>query len=69
MAALQTTLPALRLVSDLRLDGLRAWGTLIPGAEHPSPATFVVVDGKVTYRRLLEATGDWPAYAELARAL
>ena len=69
MAALQTTLPAIRLVSDPGLDGVRAWGTLIPGAEHPSPATFVVTDGKVTYRRLLEVNGDWPTYAELARAL
>lgn len=69
MAALQTKLPALTLVSDPELAGLRAWGVLINGAEHPSPATFVVVDGKLTYRRLLEASGDWPSYEELARAL
>lgn len=69
MAALQTKVPAITLVSDPSLDGLRAWGTLIPGAEHPSPATFVVTDGKVTWRRLLEATGDWPSYPELARTL
>ncbi len=69
MAALQTKFPALKLVSDPGLDGLRAWGTLIKGAEHPSPATFVVSDGKVIWRRLLEATGDWPTYAELSRVL
>ncbi len=69
MAALQTRLPAIQLVSDPTLDGLRAWGTLIRGAEHPSPATFVVTDGKVTWRRLLEAGGDWPTYADLTRAL
>ena len=69
MAALQTKLPAITLVSDPVLDGVRAWGTLIPDAEHPSPATFIVSDGKVTWRRLLEASRDWPTYAELARAL
>lgn len=69
MAALQTTLPAITLVSDPALAGLHAWGVLLRGAEHPSPATFVVTDGKITYRRLLEAGGDWPSYAELAPAL
>lgn len=69
MAALQTTLPAITLVSDPTLAGLQAWGVLIRGAEHPSPATFVVTNGKITYRRLLEAGGDWPSYAELSRAL
>lgn len=69
MAALQTSLPAIKLVSDPALTGLQAWGVLVRGAEHPSPATFVVTDGKITYRRLLEATGDWPSYAELHRAL
>jgi len=69
MAALQTTLPAITLVSDPTLAGLRAWGVLLRGAEHPSPATFVVTDGKITFRRLLEAGGDWPTYAELAPAL
>ncbi len=68
MAALQTTLPALGLVSA-SLAGLQAWGVLVRGAEHPSPATFVVTDGKITYRRLLEAGGDWPSYSELSRAL
>ena len=69
MAALQTKLPAIQLVSDPALVGLRAWGMLVPGAEHPSPGTFVVEGGKVTWRRLLEASGDWPGYPELARAL
>ena len=69
MAALQTKLPAITLVSDPALDGLRAWGTLLEGAEQPSPATFIVTDGKVTWRRLLEANGDWPTYAELAEKL
>lgn len=69
MASLQTRLPAIALVSDPALAGLRAWGVLVKGAEHPSPATFVVEGGKVTYRRLLEANGDWPTYAELSRAL
>ncbi len=69
MAALQTKLPAIKLVSDPTLVGLRAWGVLVHEAEHPSPATFVVTDGNITYRRLLEANGDWPSYGELSRAL
>jgi len=70
MAALQTTLPAITLLTDLPLAGLRAWGVLTAGAEHPSPATFVIgKDGVVSWRRLLEASGDWPSYGELARAL
>jgi hypothetical protein len=70
MAALQTSLPAIRLMTDVRLVGLRAWGVLTRGAEHPSPATFVVgTDGVVIFRRLLEAEGDWPSYGELLRSL
>ncbi|MBA2540916.1 MAG: redoxin domain-containing protein [Deltaproteobacteria bacterium] len=70
LAALQTKLPAITLLTDLGLVGLRAWGVVIKDAEHPSPATFVVgEDGLVTYRRLLDADNDWPSYGELVRSL
>jgi peroxiredoxin len=70
MAATQTRLPQILLATDLALVGIKAWGAIIPDAEHPSPATFVVgKDGVVKWRRLLEPEGDWPTYADVARAL
>lgn len=70
MAALQTNVSGITLLTDLALTGISAWGALQKGAEHPSPATFVVgSDGLVRWRRVLDARGDWPTYAELAGAL
>ena len=70
MAATQTRLPKILLATDLTLAAFKAWGVLLPEAEHPSPATFVVNrDGTVKWRRLLEPEGDWPTYAEVLRAI
>jgi hypothetical protein len=74
MAALQTRLPRLTLLSDAKLAGLTAWGVLYPGDEHPIPATFVVAaDGPrrewiVRWRYLYQPAGDWPTYADLDAA-
>ena len=69
MAALQTKLPRITLVSDTTLAASKAWGLLLAGGEHPNPGTFVVAGGTNTYRRLEDRRGDWPTYAELAAAL
>jgi hypothetical protein len=70
MAALQTKIPSITLVTDLKLDALKAWGALWGSAEHPSPVTYVIgKDGIVTWRHILDARGDWPTYAALAAAL
>ena len=69
MAALQTKLPRITLVSDTTLAASKAWGLLLAGGEHPNPGTFVVAGGTITYRRLEDRRGDWPTYAELAAAL
>jgi hypothetical protein len=69
MAALQTKLPHITLVSDTTLAASRSWGLLVAGGEHPDPGTFIVAGGKVTYRRLEDRRGDWPTYAELRSAL
>jgi hypothetical protein len=70
MAALQTKVPSIILVTDPKLGAIKAWGALWGSAENPSPVTFVVgKDGVVTWRHLLEARGDWPTYAALAAAL
>jgi hypothetical protein len=69
MAALQTKLPHITLVSDTTLGASKAWGLLLAGGEHPNPGTFVVAGGTITYRRLEDRRGDWPTYAELAAAL
>ena len=68
-AGLQTRVPHVALYADTTLAATKAWGLLVPGGEHPSPGTFIVADGKVTYRRLEDRRGDWPAYRELAAAL
>ena len=70
MAALQTKLPSITLVTDPKLGAIKAWGALWGAAEHPSPVTYVVdKSGVVAWRHLLDARGDWPRYAELAAAL
>lgn len=70
MAALQTKLPRLTLLTDLELRGAAAWGSHFPGSESPTPSTFIVGgDGVVRYRRFYAKGGDWPTYRELAAAL
>jgi hypothetical protein len=70
MAALQTKVPRLALLTDPKLTALTAWGVLFPGDEHPLPATFVVgKDGIVQWRYFVQRAGDWPPYAELLQAL
>jgi peroxiredoxin len=70
MAALQTKLAKITLLTDLDLSATTAWGLHSPGAENPNPGTFVVDrDGVVTWRRLADNRGDWPTYAEVASAL
>src|SRR5882724_9866996 len=70
MAALQTTLPSISLVSDRTLAASKAWGRYIEGADSPTPATFVVDrDGVIAWSHLPDANGDWPTYAALAATL
>ena len=70
MAALQSKLPGITLLTDPQLTAATAWGAHTPGAEIPSPATFVVGrDGVVQWRHLGDERSDWPAYAEVAAAL
>jgi peroxiredoxin len=70
MAALQTKLPQITLLSDPKLGGLTAWGVLAPGEEHPIPATFVVdKSGVVRWRYIYQPRGDWPTLAEVTAAL
>jgi peroxiredoxin len=67
---LQAQLTKIPLFTDLDLSATTAWGLRPPGAEHPSPGTFVVSrDGNVQWRRLEDKNGDWPTYPELAAAL
>jgi hypothetical protein len=69
MAALQTKLPRVRLLSA-KLPAVAAWGALLPGAEQPSPMTFIVGrDGVIRWRHLLQPAGDWPTLAQLTAAL
>jgi peroxiredoxin len=70
MASLQPKLARITLLTDLDLAATTAWGLHAPGAENPSPGTFVVDrDGVVQWRRLEDDRGDWPTYAEVASAL
>ena len=70
MAALQAKVPGVTLLTDPGVAASTAWGVHVPGAESPSPGTFVVGrDGVVQWRRLEDKRGDWPTYAELAAAL
>lgn len=69
-AVLQAKLPRLLLLTDPGAAAAAAWGVRVPDADNPSPGTFVVGrDGIVRWRRLEDARGDWPTYAELAAAL
>jgi peroxiredoxin len=70
MAALQPKLPGITLLTDPQLAAAKAWGVHTPGAEIPSPGTFVVSrDGVVQWRRLGDQRGDWPTYPDVAAAL
>jgi peroxiredoxin len=70
MAALQRKAPGVTLLTDPGVAASTAWGVHVPGAESPSPGTFVVGrDGVVQWRRLEDKSGDWPTYAELSAAL
>ena len=70
MAALSAKLAGLTLLSDLDLSVAAAWGLRIPGAESPSPGTFVVSrDGLVQWSRPGDEHRDWPTYPEVAAAL
>jgi peroxiredoxin len=70
MASLQAKLPDLELLTDPGLATAHAWGLQAKDAEEPSPGTFVVDQtGQITYRRLEDASGDWPTYAEVAAAI
>jgi hypothetical protein len=70
MASLQAKLIQITLLTDLDLSAATAWGLHVPGAESPSPGTFVVSrDGLVQWRRLADKGVDWPTYPELASAL
>ena len=58
------------LLTDLKLVGSVAWGLVPAGAEEPEPGTFIIDrSGVVRYRKLGDAKGDWPTYAEVAAAL
>ncbi len=70
LAALVPRLPNVRLLTDPGLVAATAWGLRVPGAEAPSPGTFVVgKDGVIAWRRLEQPHSDWPTYAELTAAL
>jgi len=69
-AALQTELAGVTLLTDPDVRASTAWGVHEPGAENPTPSTFVVGgDGVVRWRKLPDDTGDWPSYADVAAAL
>lgn len=70
LALLQAKLAGLTMLTDPELTTASAWGLRVPGAESPSPGTFVVArDGAIQWLRLEDPRGDWPTYAELAAAL
>lgn len=67
---LQPKLPTVTLLTDDKLAGSIAWGLVPAGAEDPAPATYVIDrQGVVRYRKLGDAKGDWPPYADVAAAL
>ena len=69
-AALQTDIPKITLLTDLDLKASDGFGLHIPGAEHPSPGTYIVdKSGTVVWRKLEEAGKDWPTYPEVEAAL
>jgi hypothetical protein len=58
------------LLTDPNVKAAAAWGVHEPGAENPTPSTFVVgSDGVVRWRKLPDDKGDWPSYADVASAL
>ncbi len=70
MVVLQPKLPTITLLTDVKLAGSVAWGLVAAGAEEPEPGTFIIDRGGVVrYRKLGDANGDWPAYADVATAL
>jgi hypothetical protein len=70
MAALQTELAGVRLLTDPKFQAADAWGVHVPGADSPSPATYIVGgDGMILWRKLPDSHGDWPSYDELAVGL
>jgi peroxiredoxin len=71
MVALQPKLPAVTLLTDVKLAGSIAWGLVPAGTEEPAPATFIIDRGGVVRYRMLGNgnKGDWPTYAEVAAAL
>ncbi len=70
MASIQPKLPSFTLLTDPGLTTCDTWGLHAPGAENPSPGTFVVLrDGTIKWRRLEDSRGDWPTYPEVAAAL
>ena len=70
MVDLQPKLPTVTLLTDVKLAGSVAWGLVAAGAEEPEPATFIIDRGGVVrYRKLGDAKGDWPTYADVAAAL
>jgi hypothetical protein len=69
MAALQTKLPGVLLLTDPKFQAGDAWGVHLTGADGPSPATYIVGgDGVIRWRKLPDSHGDWPTYDELAKA-
>jgi hypothetical protein len=69
LAALQTKLSQIVLLSDLTLQASQAWGAHYPGAEEPTPTTFVVAGNQIRWRRVERQGSDWPTYVELVAAL
>ncbi len=70
MVVLQRKLPALTLLTDLGLAASVTWGLVPAGSEGAAAATFIIDRGGVIrYRKLGDAKGDWPPYADVAAAL
>jgi peroxiredoxin len=69
LASLVPKLPSVTLLADPGLVATAAWGLRVPGAEAPSPGTFVIAGGAIAWRHLEGPSGDWPTYAELTAAL
>lgn len=69
LASLVPRLPSVTLLADPGLVATTAWGLRVAGAEAPSPGTFVIAGGAITWRHLEGPAGDWPTYAELSSAL
>lgn len=69
-AKLQRKLPGITLVTDEPFTAADAWGVHERGGQSPIPSTFVVDEtGRVTWRKLDDAAGDWPTFGQLDTAL